>query len=120
MSDLKGKIANARFSKRELLGFKDQLRALKKIYHPNLTDKLTLQRLIQEEAKKSIVMTRYYFVAIILFTLATLIFGEWSYLYMPAGMLFFALLDIRSSAREANRTIKCQVKLMKLAVTLWF
>lgn len=119
MSDLKLKIANAGFSKRELFGFKRQFRELKNIYHPNLTDKLTLQGLIQEEAKKSVIMTRYYIVAIVVFTIAAFIFREWSYLYMPAGMLFFALLDIRSSAREAKRTIKCQIKLMKLAVRLW-
>lgn len=120
MSDNKAKIANAGFSKQELFGFKRHFWALKRTYHPDLTDTLTLQSLILEEARKSIIMTRYYIVAIFLFTLAAIIFGEWSYLYMPAGMLFFAILDVRSSAREANRTIACQIKLMMLAIKLWF
>ena len=120
MSDYKAKIANAGFSKRELLGFKRHFWALKKTYHPDLTDTLTLQSLIKEEARKSIIMTRYYIVAILLSTLAAYIFSDWSYLFMPACMLFFALLDVRSSAREADRTIVCQTKLMVLAVTLWF
>ena len=120
MSDLKGKIASAGFSKQELLGFKRQFRELKTIYHPDLTSELTLQSLIKEEARKSIALTRYFVAAIVIFTLAALMFGRWSYLYMPVGMLFFALLDVRSSAKEAHRTLKCQLKLMKLAVRLWF
>ena len=120
MSDYKAKVANARFSKQELLGFKRQFGQLKATYHPNLTAELTLPALIKEEARKSIIMTRYYILAIFLFTLAAAMFGNWSYLYMPAGMLFFALLDVRSSAREEDRTIACQIKLMILAVKLWF
>lgn len=118
MSDLKRKIANAGFSQQELFGFKHQLWQLKKIYHPNLTDTLSLRDLIQEEARKSFIMTRYYIAATIIFTIAALIFGKWSYLYMPAGMVFFALLDVRSSAKEANRSMKCQLKLIVLSVTL--
>lgn len=118
VSDLKDKITHAGFSQQELFGFKHQLCELKKIYHPSLTQKLTLPRLIQEEAKKSIISTWYYIVAIFVSIIAVLIFGQWSYLYMPVGILFFALLDIYSSAREASRTVKCQIKLMALAVKL--
>ena len=120
MSEHKEKVANAGFSKQELLGFKRQYRQLKAIYHPKLTAELTLPGLINEEARKSIIMTRYYIVAILFFTVAAAMFDDWSYLYMPAGMLFFALLDVRSSAKEENRTIACQIKLMTLAVKLWF
>ncbi|MGG7444530.1 hypothetical protein ACQ3G7_00385 [Kosakonia oryzendophytica] len=120
MSDVKGNVANAGFSKLELLGFKHQLWELKKTYHPNLTEQLSLHTLIIEEARKSLISTRYYIVAIVVFSIAALMFGEWDYIYMPVGMIFLALLDIRSSAKEANRTIKSQLKLMRLAVTLWF
>ncbi|MHA8111583.1 hypothetical protein ACX122_00310 [Kosakonia cowanii] len=120
MPDYKAKVASAGFNKRELLGFKRHFRQLKATYHPNLTAELTLPALIGEEARKSIIMTRYYIVAILLSTLAAYIFSDWSYLFMPACMLFFALLDVRSSAREADRTIVCQTKLMVLAIKLWF
>ncbi len=120
MSEHTEKVANAGFSKQELFGFKRQSRQLKAIYHPNLTAELTLPALIKEEARKSIITTRGYIVAILLFTFAAAMFGDWSYLYMPAGMLFFALLDVRSSAKEGDRTIVCQIKLMILAVKLWF
>ncbi len=120
MPDYKAKVANAEFSIRKLLGFKRHFRQLKATYHPNLTTELTLPVLIKEEARKSIIMTRYYIVAILLSTLAAYMFSDWSYLYMPACMLFFALLDVRSSAREADRTIACQTKLMVLAIKMWF
>ncbi|WP_156124020.1 hypothetical protein [Enterobacter sp. Bisph1] len=120
MLTYKVKVANAGFSKQELLGFKRQYGQLKATYHPNLTVGMTLPALIKEEARKSIIMTRYYIVAIFLFTFAAAMFGNWSYMYMPAGMLFFALLDVRSSAIEGERTIVCQIKLMILAVKLWF
>lgn len=118
VSDLKDKISHGGFSQKELFGFKHQLCELKKVYHPSLTQKLTLPRLIQEEARKSVISTRYYIVAFFVFTIAALIFARWSYLYLPVGILFFALLDIYSSAREASRTVKCQIKLMALAVKL--
>ena len=120
MSDYKAKIANAGFSKRELLGFKRHFWALKKTYHPDLTDTLTLQSLIVEEARESLITTRYYIVATVIFAIAAFMLSRWAYIYMPVGMLCLALLDIRSSAKDANRTIQCQIKLMILAIRLWF
>ncbi|MCX8959086.1 hypothetical protein EHW66_20570 [Erwinia psidii] len=120
MPGLKQKIATNGFSKRELLGFKRQFDDIKRTYHPNITNELTLESLIEEEASKSVVLTRLFILGIIVFTIVAWLFGRWSYLYMPAGLLFFALLDVRSSAKDSGRTICCQFKLMKLAIRKMF
>ncbi|MEW5291555.1 hypothetical protein ABW286_20650 [Erwinia papayae] len=116
MPGIEEKIATNGFSKRDLLGFKRQYDEIKKVYHPNLTKELTLQGLIVEEASKSVGLIRLFIVVIIVFTIVAWLFGRWDYLFLPACFLFFALLDVRSSARDAGRTICCQIKLMKLSV----
>ncbi|MCX8959085.1 hypothetical protein EHW66_20565 [Erwinia psidii] len=116
MSEARDKIISNGFSTRELLSVRWIFRELKQVYHPKLTQDLSLEAVITEEARKSLSFQKYYLVAVLFSVLIALLSGRPDYLYMPAAFLLFMLYEIYASARIGKRTIACEIKLMKLAI----
>ena len=120
MSQLREKIIKNGFTAFELMVLARKYKNLKKVYHPNLTNELTLESVIAEEARKSISLTKYYLAAVIVSGLVAFMFERADYLFMPVAFLILTIIDIYSSAKSGNRKITTEFKLMLLAIKLRF
>lgn len=120
MTKLRKKIATNGFTQRELLGMRRIYKELKKVYHPDMTRELTLEDAIKEETRKSFTLMKYYILIIVLSSLTALFFRRADFLFMPALFVIIALHDAYSTARSGQRKIISELKLMKLAIRMWF
>ncbi|MFC0139716.1 hypothetical protein ACFFJN_06345, partial [Erwinia mallotivora] len=75
MSEARDKIISNGFSTRELLSVRWIFRELKQVYHPKLTQDLSLEAVITEEAGKSLSLQKYWIAGIVIFTLVAFLLG---------------------------------------------
>lgn len=118
MSKLRDKIAANGFTAQELLNLSRKYRALKKASPPTLTDELSLEDVIKNEARKSFSLIKYYIAAVVISVLVAFFFKRTDYLYMPVAFLILIVTDVYSSAKNGNRKITTELKLMLLAVKM--
>lgn len=118
LEKLRKKIGSNGFSVRDLLNIRSVYKELKSVYHPRLTQELSFESVIIEEARKSFSLVKYYFLAVVLSALVAIFWSRPDFLFMPVAFFLLILSDVKSSAKNRNRTFCNELKLIKLAIRI--